>query len=321
MPKVTIAIPTYNREEYLKNSIESVLAQTFQDFEIIIFDNKSNYDVEKLSSSFGDDRIKLIINKENIGSSNNFKNIFNYNYDSEYLIIFHDDDVMHPVMLEREVAVLDGNSDAIFVGTDLKFISDYKKMFDFCPVFGVCNSVILDKKYQLVRLFLDDFDLCFSSVMYRTKYLRNFIFNMGQFLKWWDRPFLIKLADYGKVIVIKEKLINYRVHDNQDSQAKEIGQQRHYFNLYNFFKANLPCPLSNEDKKLYYSWSTNNLILSMLMFSDDFKSYVKLLEEARRDGLFKIKFLNIRGLYYIMKVFKILLTRTIDKKWPHKSLL
>lgn len=72
MPEVTIAIPTYNRASLLKEAIQSVLNQTYKDFELLICDNTSTDNTEGVVSTFSDPRIKYHKNKNNIGMMNNW---------------------------------------------------------------------------------------------------------------------------------------------------------------------------------------------------------------------------------------------------------
>lgn len=66
-PLVSICIPTYNREKYLKHTIESALKQTYSNIEIIVSDNASDDNTVNLVKSFKDKRIHLIVQKKNIG--------------------------------------------------------------------------------------------------------------------------------------------------------------------------------------------------------------------------------------------------------------
>ena len=118
MSLLTIAIPTYNRENYLRDCLKSILVQTFTDFEIIIFDNHSDYNIVSLIDEFNDSRITLSQNETNIGNVGNFNKIFNFKYDSKYLIVFHDDDTMHPKLLQKEIDVLE--SDLRYIENDVR---------------------------------------------------------------------------------------------------------------------------------------------------------------------------------------------------------
>lgn len=304
MPKVTIAIATYNREQYLREAIASVLAQTFQDFQIIVFDNHSDYDVAGLVEKFNDKRISLVRHDQNIGGPENLQFAYSYPYQSEFVIIFHDDDVMDPDMLFREVIAFDANPQAIFVGTGLNFVNDDRKMFNFQNRSHSGQILALPDKSALVRLLLKDFDLGLGTIMYRSKYLNNFFFDKDRFYKWCDRPALVAMAGLGPVLIIKDKLMNYRIHGNQDSKSGVSPQVDPLFNLYKNYRDNLPQPLSRGDRRLFYYFSTNQIILSGLGFSHNFKEYWDFVRAAKKEGLFKLQYLNMRGLYYFLKVLR-----------------
>ena len=83
---LTIALTTYNRPHFLYESIESILNQTFEDFDLIILDNGSTHETSTVISSFNDSRIKFIKNQTN---DLEFVNkAFNYTQ-NEFLMIFH----------------------------------------------------------------------------------------------------------------------------------------------------------------------------------------------------------------------------------------
>ncbi len=303
MSKVTVAIPTYNRAEYLKECLRSVLQQSFQDFEIIIFDNCSDYDVSGLVKSFNDPKIKLLINNSNIGHLFNLNKILQYKFISPYVIVFHDDDTMHPELLAKEVALLEANPGAVFAVTGLQGIRNKNPMLIFQKIKD--NTTLIFQNYaDLVRLLLKHFDFCFDSIMYRSSVLSPIVDYDKKFFRWSDRPYFIDIAKRGTVAVVKAKLVNYRVHPGQGSQTEHSGEFAYFINLYNYYKICLPQPLSKQDTKLFYKWSTNNLILAISWFSPDVKTYFKLFKQCRVEGLFKWRYFNIRGLYYSLLVIK-----------------
>ena len=67
MPKVSIVFPVYNGQKYLKESIESLLAQTFEDFEVIIWDDGSTDTTPEILRAYRDPRIKFRGNLKNVG--------------------------------------------------------------------------------------------------------------------------------------------------------------------------------------------------------------------------------------------------------------
>ena len=304
MAKVTVAIPTYNRQEYLRECLQSVLQQSFQDFEVIIFDNHSDYDILGLVDSFADPRIKVLSNEVNIGAIQNMNLAFTYQYATPYAVVFHDDDAMHPDLLAKEVALLDSDKDMVFVVTDLNGVRSNDQMLDFAKIEDGDSVCVFPNYADLVRLLLKHVDFCFDSIMYRVSALNGIIEYGKRFIKWADRPFFIDIAKKGTVAVIREKLVNYRVHVGQSSQ-EEHGKAFSYFSdLYNYYKESLPQPLTESDKKLFYRWSTNNLILAITWFSSDMKAYFKLLKRCREINLFKFKYINMRGVYYFFLAIK-----------------
>ena len=304
MPKVTVAIPTYNREEYLKESLKSILDQSFQDFSVIVFDNHSDYDIRRLIADFNDHRISLIQSDVNIGNAANFHKIFNYKYDSEYLIIFHDDDAMHPELLEAEVSIMDKDKNIMLVGAEMNFISDDKQMFVFKPFKKEKSAIVFSNCSGLIRMILKDFNLCFDSAMYRTAALIDIADCQKRFSKWADRPIMVEIAKKGNSALIREKLVNYRIHSNQDSQSGFSSESKCLLNLYKYYRDNLPQPLRGADQRLFNRFSTNQIVLSGLGFSRNFKEYINFIEASKKEGLFSFRYLNIRGLYYFLRVLR-----------------
>ncbi len=117
MTKVTVCIPTYNRSHYLTYSVNSVLQQTYTDFELIICDDGSTDNTAQIVSNFNDSRIKYIRHPQNIGRSKNMRSGFE-NARGEYFIKFDDDDSLIPDFLSKTVAILDKNKNIDFVCTN-----------------------------------------------------------------------------------------------------------------------------------------------------------------------------------------------------------
>ncbi len=104
-PTVSVLIPTYNRAGLLKQAIDSVLAQTFGDFEVVISDNASTDDTPELVTSYSDRRIVYFRNSRNIGWHGNMNRCL-MSARGSYLTFLPDDDLMMPENLERKVDIL-----------------------------------------------------------------------------------------------------------------------------------------------------------------------------------------------------------------------
>src|SRR5205814_7529317 len=120
-PRVTVVIPTFNRASLLRESIESVLAQSFTDFELLVADNGSTDDTPRLVASIEDPRVGADRLETNIGMIGNLDRSLSMGT-GPYLVVLHDDDLLHPRHLETTVAALDARPEVAFVHTAISFI-------------------------------------------------------------------------------------------------------------------------------------------------------------------------------------------------------
>ena len=105
-PTVSIIIPTYNRAHFLGEAIQSVLDQTYQDFEIIVIDDASTDNTEELVKSFGDERIRYIRLKENSGASSVPRNTGLRAARGEYIAFLDSDDRWFPTKLTKQMGLI-----------------------------------------------------------------------------------------------------------------------------------------------------------------------------------------------------------------------
>lgn len=115
-PKITIGMPVYNGENFIQKSIESLLKQTYKNFELIISDNASTDSTKKICEQYlkADPRIRYIYHKKNLGAIWNF-NFLLQNAKSDYFMWAAVDDYWLPKFLEINIEPL--TSDKNFVGS------------------------------------------------------------------------------------------------------------------------------------------------------------------------------------------------------------
>lgn len=109
MPTVSVLLPVYNTpEDFLRQAIESILHQTYTDFELLIINDASTTDVESVIKSYSDKRIKYFKNATNLGISGT-RNLLLDKAAGKYFAIMDHDDISLPERLAREVEFLDQN--------------------------------------------------------------------------------------------------------------------------------------------------------------------------------------------------------------------
>lgn len=102
-PKVTVGIPTRNRREYVMEAIRSVLAQTYENLEVIVSDNQSSDDTWEHLSATGDPRVKAIHQHVDIGMVGNFNAVLEA-ASGDFFLLLSDDDLLKPSALEKLTA-------------------------------------------------------------------------------------------------------------------------------------------------------------------------------------------------------------------------
>ena len=211
MTKVSVLTPIYNTNPtHLRQMIESILNQTFQDFEFLILnDSPQNKEPEKIVKEYNDKRIKYFKNETNLGISDSRNKLLEL-AQGEYLAIFDHDDISLPTRLEKEVEILDKNPDIGVVSSNIKVIETNK------PSRFPQNNI--DIKINLVTRGCV---LAHSASMIRKKVLIENQIN-------WEKDFS-PCEDYmlfGRLIgktmfyCIKEVLLLYRAHNNNTSHTK-----------------------------------------------------------------------------------------------------
>lgn len=216
MASVSVIMSTYNSDEnYLKNAIESILNQSYKDFEFIIVIDGSSNDDEKIIKSYNDSRIKIINNKVNLGLAESINRAINVSR-GKYIARMDSDDISFFYRLEKQVQYLEKNNDIDILGTFAKYIGESKKA-SLTPLNSnkeihvslLFGQVLLHPTVMIRKKFLIENDL---------KYNPEFVF--AQDFDMWTR-----CADVGNMKIYPEILLFLRKHSKQISTEKNEYQR------------------------------------------------------------------------------------------------
>ena len=123
-PRVTVLMAVYNGMTYLRQAVESILTQTFRDFEFLVINDGSTDDSRAIIASYDDSRIRILDNPENIGLTRSLNR--GLAAARGELIARQDaDDVSHPCRLEKQVLFLDSRPSVVLVGSQARFINEW----------------------------------------------------------------------------------------------------------------------------------------------------------------------------------------------------
>jgi glycosyltransferase involved in cell wall biosynthesis len=224
-PRVTIGIPVYNGEKYLEETLRSIQAQTFRDFELVISDNASADRTQDICRAYAadDPRIRYFRNPSNIGLAKNFGRVVEL-ATARYFKLANADDISAPTLVEKCVEVLDRAPDVVLC-------------------YG--QTILIDGQGAVLRPYEDRLNLAESGAARRfdTALRRIGLVNvlqgvmrtaalrrtglLGSYLGS-DVVLVAELALYGKFTEIPERLFYRRIHDGAFSSLGSAARQRAY---------------------------------------------------------------------------------------------
>jgi glycosyltransferase involved in cell wall biosynthesis len=233
LPKVSIGMPVFNGEAFLCEALDSLLAQTFTDFELIISDNGSTDGTEGICRDYAehDLRIKYVRQPKNQGSSFNFKFVLDKAV-GEYFMWAAADDQWSP----NWIAHLLGN----FKISDFGIFGEYQYIGDSGQIIGSpLVPLNLVKNSQLKTFLLPDTSgKCFYnySLFLRKSITAVPINNLVEFLGR-DQIYIMQFLEYGDLRAIPGAVLKYRVHDDNTSAKESLDMGKYRRMLFSVYPA------------------------------------------------------------------------------------
>ena len=307
--KVSCVMPVYNGEKYLRETIESILNQTYKDFEFIIIDDGSTDNSVKIIESYNDSRIKLYKNEKNMGISDSTNKGIEL-AKGEYIALTDHDDIYYNTRLEKQVKYLDENMDVGAVsawwsinGEKIEYFFENVNIFTILLWYqkgknkfryAVINPTLMVRKDIFIK--------------YGLKY--DYDYNFAQ-----DMNMVFDLLKVTKIKVLQEVLVNYRWHggnssilfrEKQSENAKKIQQK-----ALNFLTDDVD--LQNKLMKFLINVNMNDCEINMNMNDCEINQEKNLIGNViaknKRDIL-KVNFLGISGFSRIKEIERLGIIRT-----------
>lgn len=210
MPKVSVVIPAYNAMVYLPEALESVLRQTFTDFEVLIINDGSSDRIVEWASQIADPRVKLI-SQRNQGLSG-ARNTGIAHTQGEYVALLDADDIWEPTKLEKQVRRLEDNLEVGLVDSWAVLADEQGK-----PTGKVFGSRIEGDVWKRLVEFQTVCCCGSTSLIRRSCFETVGVFDRDlRCLE--DLDMFIRIAAHYSFAVVKEPLIRYRQHPNNMSK-------------------------------------------------------------------------------------------------------
>jgi len=284
-----ICLQVHNRYELAKSALSSILNQSYTEYDVYVSDNSdnlsfSNYINENFIVS---KNLKYIFRNNKLSAVEHFNNIIDESMNYDFIMIFHDDDILHPDFLENV--------------TKLNEINDVELAAIAINSFVINNKVETNRKIThynhnrkvYLKTELVDSYFCYDSkgvppfpgYLYRTSMIKNTRLHIKNGGKHSDLTFLIDTLDNGYFLWLEKPLMSYRIHMNNDSKT-----------------------FSEKDRESLFAFLNNNLLLTknaktdfnLMILKERYNNkliskyfYILSLSKYVLRSIFEMRFFNI----------------------------
>ena len=330
---VSIIVPVFNGEPYLRESLDSIFAQTFSPTEVIVMDDASTDGTSNIVSYYGD-RLKYYRQSQNRGIYGNVNDGIAL-AKGEYIAVYHADDIYFPTMIEREVAFLERYPEAgavfssdIFIDVDGHEVGrlelppevsgetphDYRTIF----------NALLKYKNRFLR--------CPSSMVRASVYLEVGPYRDHEFLNNSDLDMWLRITQKHVIGILEEHLFYYRYGHNSSAQRYHHlrKDQERYFQIMDLYLAEGDWKLATaEALAAYEAHRAEDQIMRVIShyILGNGEDAQKILNQVRVDQLLKsrsvqrgrlfVLFLALKGLLRIPRIS--LLANLFYRRWHLKG--
>lgn len=293
---VTVLLPVYNASAYLRECIDSILNQTYTDFELLVINDGSTDNSEEIILSYTDKRIRYVKNETNI----KLIATLNKGIDlatGKYIARMDSDDICLPQRLEKQVAFMEANGMVGVCGTWVKTLGLEK---DYEVKFRQGHDEI---KFQL---FFSNY-LHHPTVMLRKSVLTEHNIKYGNYLHIEDYEMWVRMSRLCNIEILPQVLLIYRCHGQNISVVNKDFQENYSAQIRKMQIDELRFDYSPEELNTYEAWINNRMpadIDSLTMLVEFFN---KLVVANRNAGLFKQ---HIVERYFAIKSVNLIVANT-----------
>jgi glycosyltransferase involved in cell wall biosynthesis len=253
-PKIHIFLATYNRPQMVCFAIDSILSQSFKDFVLIVSDNSTDDQTQKVIKEKYLDALIYRRRLPSLTSFNHFDKMLS-EVDSDYFMIFHDDDIMLPNMIGSLIKHFDYSYDKNVLAVGANALT-MKNNINTNQRFRKKNNhdLMISTPSQLAKLYsVKNSIVPFASYLYKKEIAKSISLDINKGGKYCDVAYLLDICCVGSILNLDEPLMILNQHDNQDSNNHVFQEKSKLINYITKITN-----LSRRDK-LILSLRLNNL--------------------------------------------------------------
>jgi glycosyltransferase involved in cell wall biosynthesis len=222
MPKVSVILTSYNHEGFLREAIDSVLEQSFEDFELIIWDDASTDGSWSVINGYQDPRIRAFQNETNRRAIHGINRAISEVCSGTYIAIHHSDDAWESQKLEQQVAYLDGHPGVGAVFTNATVVDERgQSLGDEAGVYGsIFNQPNRSRHEWLNHFFYRGNALCHPSVLIRRICYEDCGLYRFGFSQLTDFDMWVRLCLKHEIHVLPDELVRFRIRSHNANVSR-----------------------------------------------------------------------------------------------------
>lgn len=225
-PLVSVIMPAFNGEKYIRDAIESILHQTYVNWELIIIDDCSTDETLKIINSYTDNRIMLFCNKNNKGIAESTNRGIEKSQ-GKYIALLDDDDVAEYDRLSLQVNYLENHPEIDILGGRTTLIDEQGQVIDYC---GIPRN---NPRYIKAVLLFKCMDFMNGTAMIRRDFIKKHnLYYKNDCYGMQDYRFYIESSKVGNISTINKFLLKYRVHEaretNRNFEKHKVERAKKY---------------------------------------------------------------------------------------------
>lgn len=249
-PLVSVVIPAYNAARTLEPTVQSVLEQTVQDFEIVIVDDGSKDNTIEVAQSIADSDLRVRAISQPNGGASSARNTGIKAAQGKYVAFLDADDLWMPRKLEHQLAILTGEKDVNAVQSGVYFVNDNLEVLSICPCFE-------SKDVLLETLLFQNLPGLMSTLIVKRSVFEEIGYLDTNLIILEDWELAIRLSRYCNLQSVKEPLALYRQFPGNRSKNLSIHIEPGYIVLDKLFRdPSLPAHIQKRKNLIYSTFYT-----------------------------------------------------------------
>lgn len=284
---VSVIMSVYNtKEEYLRVAIESILNQTYKDFEFIIINDCSNTETSEIIHSYNDHRIIVINNSQNMGLTKSLNKGLRI-AKGKYIARMDSDDISLETRLYEQLMYMEANKDISVLGAYTRIVGKGRVKAQRWPD---------NPEITKIRLLFCNAGIIHPTAFFRKEHLDKYdIWYDESLLKSQDYAMWVKIMEKGKIDILPRVLLEYRVHEDQIS-IKDKNEQAYYANIIMLRQLDkFKYDFTEKEKAIFCELSKGNMLGSLKESSDLINRLIEINDkkELYNKKLFRLEIIRI----------------------------